>query len=52
MMNHLLWARYETGARTAMPIFRNFVKNAVKKEKARPFKIPEKITMMLVVILE
>ena len=29
--------KYETGARTAMPIFRNFVKNAVKKGKRKTF---------------
>ena len=40
--------KYETGARTAMPIFRSFVKNAVKKESARPFKIPQGIKMLVV----
>ncbi len=40
--------RLETGARTAMPIFKDFVKNAVKKEKARPFKVPSGIKMLVV----
>ena len=38
----------ETGAKTAMPIFRSFVKNAVKKESARPFKVPQGIKMLVV----
>ncbi len=40
--------KYETGARTAMPIFKHFVKNAVKKDSARPFKIPQGIKMLVV----
>ena len=40
--------KYETGARTAMPIFKNFVKKTVKKETARPFKIPQGIKMLVV----
>ena len=32
--------KYETGAKTAMPIFKEFVKKAVKKKDARPFKVP------------
>tara|TARA_Y100000590_G_scaffold434929_1_gene553749 strand:+ start:598 stop:2934 length:2337 start_codon:yes stop_codon:yes gene_type:complete len=40
--------KYETGARTAMPIFKNFVKNSVKKDNARPFKIPQGIKMLVV----
>ena len=40
--------KYETGARTAMPIFKNFVKNSVKKNTARPFKIPQGIKMLVV----
>ena len=31
-----------------MPIFKNFVKNAIKKNSARPFKIPEGIKMLVV----
>ena len=38
----------ETGAKTAMPIFKNFVKKAIKKKDARPFKVPKNITMMVI----
>ena len=31
-----------------MPIFKSFIKEAVKKENTRPFKIPENITLMVV----
>jgi penicillin-binding protein 1A len=40
--------RYETGAKTALPIFKSFVKNAVKKEDARPFKVAEDILMKVI----
>jgi len=40
--------RYETGAKTALPIFKSFVKNAVKKEDARPFKVPDGILMRVI----
>ena len=40
--------KYETGARTAMPIFKNFVKKTVKKDNARPFKVPKGIKMLVV----
>ena len=40
--------KYETGARTAMPIFKDFVKNAIKKNEARPFKTPQGIKMLVV----
>ena len=33
--------KFETGSKTALPIFENFVKNAVKKSDARPFKVSE-----------
>jgi len=38
----------ETGAKTALPIFKSFVKNAVKKEEARPFKVTNNILMMVI----
>jgi len=38
----------ETGARTAMPIFKEFVKKAINKKDARPFKVAENITMMVI----
>ena len=40
--------KFETGSKTALPIFENFVKNAVKKSDARPFKVANGITMMVV----
>tara|TARA_B110000027_G_scaffold24892_1_gene27198 strand:- start:158 stop:601 length:444 start_codon:yes stop_codon:yes gene_type:complete len=40
--------RYETGAKTALPIFKSFVKNAVKKEDARPFKVADNILMKVI----
>ena len=40
--------KFETGSKTALPIFENFVKKAVKKSEARPFKVADDITMMIV----
>jgi len=40
--------KFETGAKTALPIFKNFVKNAVKKEDARPFKVADNILMRVI----
>jgi penicillin-binding protein 1A len=40
--------KYETGAKTALPIFKNFIENAVKKEDARPFKVADNILMMVI----
>ncbi len=40
--------KYETGSKAALPIFEEFVKKAVKKSDARPFKVPEDITLMVV----
>ena len=40
--------RYETGSKTALPIFKAFIKNAVKKKDARPFKVSKNIKMMVV----
>jgi len=40
--------RYETGSKTALPVFEEFIKSAVKKADARPFKVAEKITMMVI----
>ena len=40
--------KFETGSKTALPIFENFVKNAIKKSDARPFKVSEDITMMVI----
>ena len=40
--------KFETGSKTALPIFKNFIETAVKKSDARPFKVPEGITMMVI----
>jgi len=40
--------KYETGSKVALPIFENFVKKAIKKSDARPFKSAQGITMMVV----
>ena len=40
--------RFETGAKTAMPIFKDFVKKAIKKKDARPFKVAPGISMMVI----
>ena len=40
--------KYETGAKTALPIFKSFIKNAIKKEDARPFKVADNILMMVI----
>jgi len=40
--------KHETGAKTALPVFKEFIKNAIKKKDARPFKVADNITMMVV----
>ncbi|RZO49319.1 MAG: penicillin-binding protein, partial [Candidatus Pelagibacterales bacterium] len=40
--------KYETGAKAALPIFKQFIKKVVKKKDALPFKIPKSITLALV----
>ena len=40
--------RYETGSKTALPIFKEFVKKTVNKSDARPFKAAEGTVMMVV----
>ncbi|MDB3949381.1 PBP1A family penicillin-binding protein [Candidatus Pelagibacter sp.] len=40
--------KYETGAKTALPIFKNFIIKAVKKEDARPFKVADNILMRVI----
>ncbi len=40
--------KFETGAKTAMPIFKKFVKDAIKKKDARPFKVANNISMMVI----
>ena len=40
--------KFETGSKTAMPVFKKFVENAITKVNARPFKVSKGIKMMLV----
>ena len=40
--------KFETGSKTALPIFKKFIQSAVKKSDARPFKVSKGITMMVV----
>ena len=40
--------RNETGSKTAMPIFKEFVQNAISNYEARPFKVAKNIKMMVV----
>ncbi len=40
--------KYETGSKTALPIFKNFIKDSVKKSEARPFKAAKGTVMMVV----
>jgi len=40
--------KYETGAKAALPIFKKFVKNVVKKKDSRPFKVPKGINFVII----
>ena len=40
--------KFETGAKTALPIFRNFIEKTIIKSESRPFKVPDGIIMMVV----
>ncbi len=40
--------KYETGSKTAMPIFKDFIINTIRKKDAIPFKIPKGIVMAVV----
>ena len=40
--------KFETGSKAALPIFEEFIKKAVKKAEARPFKVPDDIILMVV----
>ena len=46
--NPIPLGRYETGSKTALPIFKSFIKNSVKKSDARPFKAAKGTVMMVV----
>ena len=40
--------KYETGAKAALPIFKRFIQNVVKKKEALPFKVPNNINLVIV----
>jgi penicillin-binding protein 1A len=40
--------KYETGAKVALPIFKKFVQNVVKKKDALPFRVPKNINLVMV----
>ncbi len=40
--------KFETGSKTALPIFKSFIKDSVKKSDARPFKAAKGTVMMVV----
>jgi len=40
--------RHETGSKTAMPIFKSFIKKAIKKGDARPFKVSKNIKFLVI----
>ncbi len=40
--------KYETGSKTALPIFKNFISDSVNKYEARPFKAAKGTVMMVV----
>jgi penicillin-binding protein 1A len=46
--NPMPLGKYETGSKTALPIFKEFIKKAVKKSEARPFKAAKGTVMMVV----
>ena len=48
MDNPKTLGKFETGSKAALPIFEAFVKKAIKKSDARPFKVPKDITMMVI----
>ena len=40
--------KYETGAKTALPIFKSFIKKSVKRSEARPFKVAKNIKFLVI----
>ncbi len=46
--NPIPLGRYETGAKTSLPIFKNFFESVLKKSEARPFKAAKGTIMMVV----
>ena len=46
--NPMSLGKYETGSKTALPIFKGFIEKTVKKSEARPFKAAQGMVMMVV----
>ncbi len=46
--NPIPLGKYETGSKTALPIFKDFIQDSVKKSEARPFKAAKGTVMMVV----
>ena len=40
--------KFETGSKTAMPVFKDFIKKTANSYNARPFKVADNIKMMVV----
>ena len=40
--------KFETGSKTAMPVFKDFIKKTANTYNARPFKVPNNIKMIVV----
>ena len=40
--------KFETGSKTAMPVFKDFIRKTANTFNARPFKVAEKIKMMVI----
>ena len=40
--------KFETGSKTALPIFKKFIESAVKKSDSRPFKVANEIKMLVI----
>jgi penicillin-binding protein 1A len=40
--------KFETGSKTAMPVFKEFIKETANTFNARPFKVPDNIKMMVI----
>ena len=46
--NPIPLGKYETGSKTALPIFKSFISNSINKNDARPFKAAKGTVMMVV----
>ena len=46
--NPIPLGKFETGSKTALPIFKSFISDSVKKSEARPFKAAKGTVMMVV----